>query len=190
MIKDFILKQLILVHIGGAATKIKSSFVLAAAISPFPFIFDKLIDWTLSNSAYVLFVFAAIIFDHILGSIIHLFIRRDFTIKKNIVGLVIKIGLVIIVGFLFEGINHIVTGDHLLKEYLVILLRLLVFMYPAGSAFVNSSIVTKGKFPPSGFLKKLSKFQENLNVKEFKNMGENNPQKNQDEYLHSEDNTD
>lgn len=168
MIKEFIINQLILIHAGGTFAKIKSTFLLAASISPITFVLDRITDWTITNSAYVLFVFGAIILDHALGSILHLFYKKDFTFKKNISGLVIKIGLVLIVGFLFEGINYIVEGESAIKQYLMILLRLLVFMYPAGSAFVNSSIITGGKFPPSGFLKKLAKFQENLNIKEFK----------------------
>ena len=42
-------------------------------------------------------------------------------------------------------------------------------MYPAGSAFVNSSIVTDGKFPPMALLQRFTKFQENLDLKSLVN---------------------
>ena len=73
-------------------------------------------------------------------------------------------------GLLFEGVNHIIVAENFITDYLTIVLRLLVFMYPAGSAFVNSSTITNGKFPPSGFIQKLTKFQENININEFKDV--------------------
>ena len=171
MLKQFLMNQCILIQSGETIVKMKSTFLIAASISPLAFIVEQISDWSITNSTYILFVFAAIILDHILGTLIHLFIKRDFTIKKNVIGLVVKVGLVIAVGFLFEGINYITVGENFIKDYLTIVLRLLVFMYPAGSAFVNSSTITNGKFPPSGFMSKLTKFQENINIGEFKDVG-------------------
>lgn len=168
------MNQCLLIQSGESLVRIKSTFLIAASISPIAFVVEQISNWSITNGAYILFVFAAIIIDHILGSLIHLFIKRDFTTKNNIIGLINKVGLVLVVGILFEGINHIIVGDNFIKDYLTILLRLLVFMYPAGSAFVNSGIITNGKFPPSGFLKKLSKFQENINVNEFREAEQNN----------------
>jgi hypothetical protein len=171
MIKEFLIDQGMFIQSGEILVKGKSNLIIAASISPLAFILEQISNWSITNGAYILFVFAAIMLDHILGTLIHLFVKRDFTIKKNVVGLVMKLGLVIAVGLLFEGINHIVVGENFIKDYLTIVLRLLVFMYPAGSAFMNSSIITNGKFPPSGFLSKLTKFQENINISEFKDVG-------------------
>ncbi len=165
---NFLTNQLIFIHAGGALAKIKSLFILTIFASPCTYIVESLTNWTVENATYVTFVFFAIIIDHLLGSFIHAFKLRDFSIVKNIVGLLIKVGLVVAVGFCFEGIQHIIQGDNVVKDYIIIVLRLLVFLYPAGSALANSSIATNGKFPPKGFLIKLDKFKESLNVGDIK----------------------
>ena len=90
-----ILQNLVAIHVGGYLTKTKSLLLLSALIAPVPYIIESLTNWVVSNSDYVLFVFGAIIIDHFLGTIIHLFMKRDFSFKKNIIGLIIKVGLVI-----------------------------------------------------------------------------------------------
>ncbi|SFS30882.1 phage holin family protein [Lutibacter maritimus] len=167
LIYTFIASNLALIHKGTFLVKLKSSASLAIALSPIAYVTEKITHWAFDNQEYVMFVFIAIAIDHLLGSILHL-IKRDFSLKKNITGLITKIGLVVAVGFLFEGVNAIAKDDSFIKEYLVIVLRLTVFMYPAGSAFYNSSILTKGKFPPIGWMNKLKKFEENLDLKNFK----------------------
>lgn len=168
IIGNFIAKNLVAIHTGSVATKIKGAFLLATSISPIAFVVNEVTNWTVTNSAYVEFVLLAIILDHILGSLIHLLVKKDFTFYENIKGLLVKTGLVVAVGLLFEGMGAIVKGESIIEDYITIVLRLLVFMYPAGSAFMNSSIITGGKFPPIGFLKKITRFQENLDLGEFK----------------------
>ena len=164
----FILKNLALLHKGTLGLKLKSALVLSISISPFVFIGENLLKWYLSNQDYIYLVLGAIVIDHILGSLHHAFIVRDFTWKKNAIGIAIKLGLVIAIGFLFEALPVIAKGDNILKDYLVIVTRLSVFLYPAGSAFGNMSVVTGGKFPPKAWMDKLSKFNENLNPEDLK----------------------
>lgn len=158
-----------LIHIGSLSIKLQAAAKLGLCLSIPAFIFEMVVKWGVNNSDYVGFCLLAIMIDHVLGTIRHLFIDRDFTIKKNIKGMVIKIGLVVSVGLLFEGLNVIVKNDSIIKEYIVMTTRLMVFLYPAGSAFGNSSILSGGKFPPTSWIDKLKKFQENLNANEFKN---------------------
>ncbi len=165
----YITKHLINIHKGSFLAKIKSTLSLSFSVSPIAYITEKITDWTLENQAYVLFVFGAIFIDHVLGTIIHALVTKDFSLKKNALGLITKVGLVVAVGFLFEGINYIVQEDSFIKSYTIIVLRLSVFLYPAGSAFMNSSILTKGKFPPIGWIKKIKNFEVNMNLDEFKN---------------------
>jgi len=167
MIRSFLIAQIIAIQSSSILIKTKGIFLLGAAFSPFPFMLEKLLNWTTTNSEYVSFVLLAIAVDHILGTMVHAFYFKDFSWKKNIKGVMVKIAMVLAVGFLFEGINHIVREDSIIKTYLIILLRMIVFMYPAGSAFINSSIITGGKFPPLSLLKRFSTFQENLSVKDL-----------------------
>ena len=170
-----ILKELSAIHlvksstyIGTLLLKFKATIKLGVLISPIAFITDAFIQWGTTNMAYIVFVLGAVVIDHALGTWKHLNIDKDFTIKENIKGLFVKLIVVILGAYLFEGINHIVEKDTIIKDYLMIVMRLIVFLYPAGSAFGNMSVFTKGKFPPKAWMDKLSKFNENLNPEDLK----------------------
>jgi hypothetical protein len=141
-------------------------FPATALIAPLG-IFDLVREWITSNGSYIFFVLVAIIIDHLLGTVVHFFIKRDFSFKKNIVGIFVKLGLVFCVGVLFEGFNFIYTSENLITEWLSVITRIMVFLYPASSAFINSSIITKGKFPPVAWINRISNFNKNLNIHEL-----------------------
>lgn len=163
-----IIKKLILIHTGSYFIKIKAVFELSLITGVFATLFDYISNWTIDNQLYIFFVFSAIVIDHLLGSIKHAFLLRDFTFKKNIAGLAIKIALAVSIGFLFEGVNHLFSSDNFLKTYIEIVLRLMVFLYPAGSAFMNSAAITNGKFPPIGWINKLNAFNKDLDLNRFR----------------------
>jgi len=152
--------------------KLKLTALYGLAISPFIWILEQITGWYIENQYYVLFVLVAIIIDHILGSIYHKFYKKDFTLKQNLIGLIVKVGLAITVGFLFEGINILITADdkfaELISGWTVMTLRLIVFLYPAMSALENSSTMTGGKFPPTGIFKKLKSFTETADLDDLK----------------------
>ena len=168
-VKGFVLKHLIIIHKGTAAAKIKSALALAIGTSPIAYVVEKILAWSLENSAYIVFVLVAIAIDHLLGSYLHLMVKRDFLMGENVKGLIKKIALAVAMGVLFEGINHIVKEASFIKDYLIIVLRLAVFLYPAGSAFMNCAVITKGKFPPIGLISKIKKFNEGLDLSDLKN---------------------
>jgi hypothetical protein len=170
----FLIKHLLVIHKGTIAAKLKTTLILAISTSPIAYIIEKITTWSVENSEYILFVLGAIMIDHLLGSFVHAFVKRDFTWKKNLQGLVVKIGLAVAMGFIFEGVNHIIKEASFVKSYLIIVLRLAVFLYPAGSAAMNSAIITKGKFPPIGFLDKIKKFNTSLDLSHFKKNDEEN----------------
>lgn len=167
LLLKFIVTNLILIHKGTALMKIQGTVTLAVLSSPLAFIADNVSNWLHLNIEFASFVFGAIVIDHILGSCVHAFIKRDFKMLKNITGMSIKISLVIIVHFLGLGIVFIL-GKGVLSEYFNKALMLTVFLYPAGSALVNCAIITKGKFPPVGFMKKIKYFNETLDLKGIK----------------------
>lgn len=155
-----ILAKLALLYKGTLFLKVKTSFLLAVTISPATWLLDTLTSWHLQNQTYVAIVVGAIAADHLIGSIYHAWWAKDFTIKDNVKGLIIKLTMVVTVGYLFEGLNVLMRDADMLKDYTIMMLRLMVFLYPAGSAFSNSYIITGGKFPPLGFMewfKKLNK---------------------------------
>lgn len=166
-IKLFLLKKLVILHTGQAISRVKATVTLATWVSPLPVFIQEIINWTISNQIYILFTFGAIVIDHIFGSIVHASVKKDFTFLKNATGLMTKIALVVASSFLFEGINHIIKDSNMVKDYLETLLRLIVFIYPAGSAFMNMFILSEGKFPPLSIMKKISVFEKNADISEF-----------------------
>lgn len=167
LLKAFLYKNLINIHTGTVLTKIKSTFYISLLSSPFAFLVEMIMEWFSINFVYVLFVMGAIIVDHLLGSYIHAFVKRDFSMKENIKGFVLKCLLVIAVGYLIEGFKHILGGGNFLTDYFSVISRLMVFVYPAGSALMNCSIITNGKFPPTSWIKKITRFNKDMNLEHF-----------------------
>lgn len=159
---QFLISGFWAIHKGSIIVKIKSTFILGLSLSPVAYVVDKVCHWGMTNIDYIMLVLGAICVDHILGSIYHAFFKRDFVWKKNFTGLSIKVALVVLVAFIFEGLNHIVKSDSFLKEYLIIVTRLSVFLYPAGSALMNSAEITNGVFPPIGIINWMKKFNKTL----------------------------
>lgn len=164
----FIVKNLILIHKGTIALKTEATVVLAVSSSPLLVVLEGLVSWFYLNLIFLFFVFGAVITDHLVGSYVHLWVKNDFTLKQNVIGFFTKTTLVVLVYFLGEGIVFMLGSENIVGLYFRVLMRLMVFIYPAGSALVNISIVTKGKFPPLGFMNKIVRFNENLDLKEFK----------------------
>ncbi|MFC7347318.1 hypothetical protein ACFQO9_11375 [Chryseobacterium zhengzhouense] len=164
----FFLKNLNAIHSGIGFEKLVAAFKIAAIPALFVSIIEGLSKWYIVNQWFMIFVFYAIIIDHILGTIVHAFVNRDFTLKKNGIGLLKKISFCILGYSLFVMIPEILKGVPFLPEYLTMLIQFIVFIWPAGSAMGNMSILTGGKFPPIGWMRKLDRFSENLDITEFK----------------------
>ena len=159
-----LLYKIFILFNGNYFLKLKGTLYLVATISPIAYIFKNINMWYFDNQKFILFVLGAIAFDHFIGSIYHAFWKNDFSWKKNVFGITIKILLTLIVGFCFEGINHIIKKHNLITDYLDLVGRLTIFLWPAGSLFVNCSKITNGVFPPLGIIKWLKNFNKNLEL--------------------------
>lgn len=126
---------------------------------------SKFTEWTVSNQDFLCGVLLCIAIDHIIGSICHAIIIRDFSFKKNATGLLIKIGICVLSLVIFEIMTLVTQNLPSIFDYLKVLTRLTVISYPVSSAFLNMAILTNGKFPPKGWLEKLKFFNETLNLK-------------------------
>lgn len=174
---SFIIKNLVIMHKGTAFLKFQSTFILAFLGAPFAFVTEGVLDWFHLNAEFISFVFGAVILDHLIGSYVHAYIKKDFTLKKNVQGFLMKTALIVAVFFIGRGMVNILGEDNLVATYFRTIMRLMVFLYPAGSALVNCSIITKGTFPPLGFIKKISQFNSNLDLSEFKEKGSDEAEK-------------
>lgn len=150
--------------IGGFVATSKISILF----SPFIFIWEKITKWGITNQDYILIVLGAIFIDWFLGTIKHLWFTRTFTWKGNAVGLVTKIALAVAGGFLFEGLNHLVAESDTVVSVMKIITRVIVFMYPAISAFENIYIVSGEKFPPKAWMERLKAWNETLNPNDLR----------------------
>lgn len=164
----FFINNLNCIHNGIGLDRIFAAFKIAVVPALLVTVIEGISKWYIHNQTFMIFVFYAIALDHILGTIIHAFVKKDFTLKKNGTGLVMKMGLCIAGYSLFVMIHEIFKGIPFIADYFKVLIQFIVFIWPAGSAMGNMSILTSGKFPPIGWMKKLEKFQENIDITEFK----------------------
>lgn len=167
LISGFFIKNLLTLHTGTLYLKINSSIQLALGIAPLAFLVEKLTQWTVENAVYIGWVLWAIFVDWVVGVWYHIK-AKDFDWGKNALGLTLKIGMALFAGSLFEALPYFLKHDNLIAQLLLVVTRLAVFLYPAGSAFMNMTEITDGKFPPTGWIKRIKYFNENLNLKPFK----------------------
>ena len=166
LIKFFLL-QFMHVADGDLSAKFSGAFRISLAVTPFLFIWDKIAKWGIPNQDYILIVLMAILLDWFFGIIKHLQ-KRTFSFKKNASGLILKIALTVGAGMLFEGLNSIVKNSaDIVVLSLTIVTRVIVFLYPAVSAWQNIYVVSGERFPPKAWMERINKFNENLNIKEF-----------------------
>lgn len=145
---------------------------ISLIVTPFVYTIDKVVKWSVQNETYVMIVMGAIFIDWIFGSIKHIFFTKTFTLKNNAIGLIIKITLAVGGGFLFEGLNFLVSDSDTILSIMKTITRVIVFMYPALSAFENIYIVSGEKFPPKAWMERLKKWNNSLDPNDLTNKNE------------------
>lgn len=166
-ITAFIIKNLTLIHAGTAGQKTLAAIKLAAVPAVGLSLTERFAGWYIDNSAFISFVLMAICIDAILGGWVH-FIKHDFNFRKLFWGFATKT-MVLVFGYvLFEMIHQIVQDVEIIATYFKITLQLVVMLYPAGSALGNISILTNGKFPPIGWMKRLERFNNEGDIEILK----------------------
>lgn len=153
-------------------SQMKLSFKLSGIIGFIGMVMVEVDDvvekWMNENIDYVAIALLFVAVDHLLGSVVHQWYRKDFCWKKNIIGLLIKLSMVLCAGLIFEGLTHITREQDLVYTYLKMTTRLIVCIYPGISALKNMRIITKGAFPPAALVGKFDGFQKDLDVEKLK----------------------
>jgi len=165
---NFIVKQFIIIHKGIVSQKIIASFTLGASLSPFAILLERITHWYVENQTYIYWVCVAIIFDYIFGVWKHLK-KKTFSWKQNGIGLLVKVGMAVGAGTLYEALPYFLGEKNIVSDSLLTIMRLSVFMYPAGSCWMNMYVVTNETFPPIGWIDRIKNFNKNLNINELKN---------------------
>lgn len=164
----FIEKNVDLVHYGQATDKLAAAVKLAWIPAIFFSIGQGFSAWYMLNYWYMAFVLFAIGIDHILGTWVHYFIKKDFDKKKNIRGFFTKL-IVSIIGYaIFIMIHEIMKEVAFVAIYFKIVIQLMVFVYPASSIVSNLRILSEGRFPPDWMYGRWNKFQKTGDINNFK----------------------
>jgi hypothetical protein len=129
---------------------------------------ENFIDWYMYSEGYILAILATIAIDWTLGTWKYIKLK-EFNVVENIAGVFTKIAVVVLGAALFEALYIVVDKDSIIKDYLVIVTRLIIFIYPARSAFVSMSVVTGGGFPPKSWIDKIKSFEKTLDPNDFTN---------------------
>lgn len=99
----------------------------------------------------------AILIDLIIGALKYLKLH-SFSFRNMLLGLIVKIA----VGFggmlLFVSFSTLEDGN--VSDWFLTVAKFTILLYPAGSAFSNMFILTNGKFPPIGFMRRLESFDK------------------------------
>lgn len=149
------------------AIQIKQAMIIAIAFSLPATVIDSFTNWYISNNTYLTIILGTIAIDHLFGTIVHLFYKRDFSIKKNLIGVSIKIFVVILMGLLFEALSHLTAESDIIFRYLRMTLRLIVFSYPFRSTMRNVYILTGERFPPKVLIDNFENFNKTMNTSEI-----------------------
>ena len=127
----YLLMQFMEIADGNLSAKFSGALKVSLIISPFIFVWEKIVKWGIPNQDYLFIVLMAILLDWFFGIWKHLE-KRTFSLKKNATGLIIKIALTVGAGMLFEGLNSIVKDSaHIVVSSLTIVTRVIIFLYPA-----------------------------------------------------------
>lgn len=160
---DFTIDNFYQLKVAGVYSAFGSLFCMI----PFS-ISDKINIWLQGNIDYVSIALFSIGVAHVLGTIVHHYFKNDFDIRKNIIGFCIMLLMVVVVGLLMEGLAQITKPQDYFYTYTTMVGRLIVVIYPIRSALRNVKIITNGAFPPDAIIGKLDRFNENLDLSEFK----------------------
>lgn len=129
---------------------------------------DTVNGWIQLNIDYITIAIFFVAAAHVLGSIVHKLYFNDFDWKKNIVGFIIMLSMVVIVGLVMEGLAHLTKEENLIYIYIKMIGRLIVCIYPARSILKSVKVITNGRFPPDALIGKFEKFDQNLDLNEFR----------------------
>ncbi|WP_353119516.1 hypothetical protein [Myroides odoratus] len=167
------LQEYLLYNLQQIGVSIKLSGMMSVVVLMVVSIWDKLDKWLDESIDYVLIALFLVAADHFLGTVYHLFFKRDFSWMKNIVGLLIKLTMVLVGGLIFESLTHITKEQDLVYGYLKMTTRLIVCLYPGSSGLKNVNNITKGVFPGKALVGVFEGFKKDLNLDKLKKGKEN-----------------
>ena len=165
---NLMLKTLILLEQGSIIIKLITAFFLSIITSPIVYTLHRIRPYIIPDADFVVIITIAIIVDWITG-MMKWWMRKQFDFKKMIIGLLEKVAISFFSLILFNGLGSISElQEHPdLRSYLVLVGKLAIFFYVAGSAFNNMFFITGGKFPPVGWMDRMKNFEKTADIDSF-----------------------
>jgi phage-related holin len=176
MIVNFLIKIGWILEQGSLSVKLLISFILSIISSPVVLTVIPYLDYVTPKGDFVIIIFWAIIADWITG-MYKWWLRHKFDFKAMAVGLITKVFIAYIGMMLFQSMGMIDELEHHadIQSYLLLIGKMTVFFYVAGSAFNNLYYISGGKFPPIGWMKRMKAFEESADTSVFTSGAKENP---------------
>lgn len=171
--KDFILNNIVMIYKGTFTQKVSSTISLAVAPAFSLSVIERLTGWYIDNHIFITLAFLIIAIDHILGTWVHWTIKRDFKFNLNLFGLLKKIIIVSLGYTTLSIIGYSMRDIELLRDYFSATIQLITILYPGSSALSNMSIITNGRFPPTGLLDRIKNFNQSADINDLKTDNKN-----------------
>lgn len=170
---------------GTFTIKMEVSIGVAILLSPLVLIISNLSEYLLGfapilvkDSDFLRIIILFLFFDLVLGAWKH-WEQKTFDWKRLYTGFLEKVFVSLIGMVLFNAVSSIKEFQeiHDLERWFILTGKLMNLFYIGGSAFSSMYVITGGKFPPIGFMKRLKSFNETLNINELtKNDTEEKPE--------------
>lgn len=178
MLRDFIIKNLMLIHSGDYINKFWASFQLMLVPAIGLTISEKLQLWYIDSQTFIQIMFGLLFADLGLGIWKH-WKMSTFSFKDMLTGFMTKAILCIFFYFISEALVQILSDAKLDSVYAKMPLKLIIFIYLGGNSMVNMGIISNGKIPPKILLDRIKKFNETLDINDL------TPDKNKNEKSNS-----
>lgn len=163
--KKYFLMPLALLNTDSFVIKIGASLAMSISLSPIILFFLETFQLAFSSKLFLQILSICLIADLTTGIAKH-FINKTIDLFKMLFGFIKKIGVSLTGMALFNALSAIEAGDTY-TEWVKVVGMVLVYVYVGGSASTNLYVITGGKFPPLSFMKRLDRFNQNLDVKEL-----------------------
>lgn len=154
---------------GNVFMKLGASLMLSITFSPVAWFWVLLRDHIIKDVAFAQLLMMCLFIDLICGVWKHLK-QHTFNFKLMFTGFIEKVGVTFLGMIVFNSLGAIQEWDKIetIRDYVVLVGKLVNLIYVAGSAFNSMFVITGGKFPPVGWMARMKKFNEDVDIADFK----------------------
>lgn len=153
---------------GNGFEKVSGTLMLTAVAAPFAAFYAFITHGIFTDVLFLNWIVVCLCIDMIAGIWKHLKLYT-FSWKRLYLGLIEKIGVSFLGMVLFTSLFSIRewNGIDAAKNYLILIGKLANLLYICGSCFNNLYVITGGKFPPVGWMRRMANFNETLNTEKL-----------------------